>query len=330
MNLSAILQRSALNSSIRSFFNAKGYLEVSTPILATHLIPEPTIAHFATRYIGEFTGQREVYLVPSPEVHMKQIIAETHKSIYQISPCFRNNEQIGSHHNPEFTMLEYYSVNANEIDSIALTEELLSFIAPKHTAEHLLPPFKVQTMAQACWQHAGFDLDKTQSLAALRQKAGELDLYVPDEPESWEETFNRIFVHCVEPNLAQDKPLVLTEYPEQIACLAKKIPNKPYRRRWELYMGQVEIANCYDEETEKEQVEQFYRQQYARLISQRAFSDEVIPDIDSSFVQLFDGRFPHCSGVALGIDRLLMLFGGYKRIGDLILFNLSDTMSGGH
>ncbi|HCS35269.1 MAG TPA: elongation factor P--(R)-beta-lysine ligase, partial [Sphaerochaeta sp.] len=105
MNIQAIEERSELLCRMRSWFADNDYLEVSTPILSTHLIPEPTIANFATQYISEFHGSRELYLVPSPEVHMKRIIAETKRSIYQFSHCFRNREQIGSHHNPEFTML---------------------------------------------------------------------------------------------------------------------------------------------------------------------------------------------------------------------------------
>ena len=328
MNISAIEQRSTLMRNMRHWFSESDYLEVDTPLLSTHLIPEPTIANFATWYLSEFHGSRELYLVPSPEVFMKQIIAETGRSVYQFSHCFRNREQIGSHHNPEFTMLEYYTVGADEVDSIAITEELLAKTRLPDTPEHLLPPFRRMRMAEAISTFAGFDLDATQSINALRSEAIRLGLTLPDHPESWEETFNRIFLNCVEPELPQDKPLVLTEYPKQIDCLATQTPGRPYRRRWELYAGGVELANCYDEQRDRETVAAYYRDQYAQLSSERAYTAEVIPDIDQSFIDLFD-HFPPCSGVALGFDRLLMLQGGYKTIGDLILFSFSAMMADG-
>lgn len=328
MDIQAIIQRSSLMRAMRDWFTTTGYLEVETPLLSTHLIPEPTIANFATQYISEFHGSRELYLVPSPEVFMKQIIADTKRSIYQFSHCFRNREQIGSHHNPEFTMLEYYTVGADDTDSIGITEEFIAKTALSGTPDHLLPPFQIMTVAEACQRYAHFDLDTAQTVGALRKVATQLGLTIPSTPESWEETFNRIFLNFVEPELPQEQPLVLTEYPKQIECLAKQTPHRPYRKRWELYAGGIELANCYDEERDKEVVAQYYTQQYALLASQRAHSGEVIPDIDPDFPMLFDD-FPPCSGVALGFDRLLMLQTGRNTIGDLILFNLSDMMADG-
>ncbi len=330
MKIKAMEERSELLAALRAWFKEADYLEVSTPIVSTHLIPEATIANFATTYISEFNASRELYLIPSPEVHMKPLIRELQRSIYQITSCFRNREQVGSHHNPEFTMLEYYTVGADEVDSIAITEELIAKTALKGTADHLLPPFKKMSMAQACHTYGGFDLEKTQSINALRQVADKLELYAPPEGESWEALFNRIFLNVVEPNLPQEKPLILYDYPVQIECLAQKSDKGPYRRRWELYAGGVELANCYNEEREKEAVQAFYDHQYPLLIEERGDQGEVIPDIDPSFIDIFDGGFPQCSGVALGIDRLLMLQGGYKRIEDLILFPLSAMLTQAH
>ncbi|WP_422481088.1 amino acid--tRNA ligase-related protein [Pleomorphochaeta sp. DL1XJH-081] len=329
MNVQAIEQRSSLMRNMRLWFAENNYLEVDTPLLSTHLIPEPTIANFATRFISEFHRSRELYLVPSPEVFMKQVIAKTQRSVYQFSHCFRNSEQIGSYHNPEFTMLEYYSVDATEEDSIGITEELFSKTALANTPEHLLPPFRQMTVAEACERYANFDLEKNQSIGQLRTVARDLGLTLPHTPESWEETFNRIFLNFVEPQLPQDKPLVLRDYPKQIVCLARETEKGPYRRRWELYAGGIELANCYDEERNVQQISDYYRQEYARLSSERAPKDEVIPDMDPTFPLIFD-NFPQCSGVAIGFDRLLMLQGRHKTIGDLILFPLSDMMADGH
>lgn len=329
MNVQAIEQRSSLMRDMRLWFAENNYLEVDTPLLCTHLIPEPTIANFSTRFISEFHRSRELYLVPSPEVFMKQVIAETHRSVYQFSHCFRNSEQIGSYHNPEFTMLEYYTVDATDEDSIGITAELLAKTALPGTPQHLLPPFREMSVAEACQRFAGFDLDKNQKIGQLRSVALQLGLTLPQAPESWEDTFNRIFLNFVEPQLPQDRPLVLRDYPKQIVCLARETEGKPYRRRWELYAGGIELANCYDEERNVEKIADYYRQEYGKLSSERGPKDEVIPDMDPSFPKIFE-NFPQCSGVAMGFDRLLMLQGRHKTIGDLILFPLSDMMADGH
>ena len=103
-------ERSIMYKAIREFFDSKDYLEVFTPTLSPDLIPEPTIQNFETNFINEFAGNLDLYLIPSPEVYMKRLLANGFPSIYQISSCFRNSEQLGEIHNPEFSMLEYYTL----------------------------------------------------------------------------------------------------------------------------------------------------------------------------------------------------------------------------
>lgn len=327
LDMTSSTGRSKLFSAMRRYFDDHGYTEVDTPVLSPDLIPEPTIENFATTFTNEFIGNRELYLVPSPEVYMKRLIAQGSGSIYQFSHCFRNCEQLGRHHNPEFTMLEYYTVGADDEDSIGITEDMVARTALPGCPEHLLPPFRKMTVAEACKIHAGVDLDKSQNQRTLREEAVRLGLHVPDAPESWEETFNRIFLTFVEPALPQDRPLVLSEYPAQIDCLAKKIPGRPYRRRWEMYMGGVEVANCYDEERDASTVREYYRKEYAALIEQREKTGTVIPDIDLSFADCFESDFPPCSGVAMGMDRMLMLQLGKTSIEGVILFPFSVMMA---
>lgn len=326
LDMTSSIGRSKLFASMRRYFDEHGYTEVDTPALSPDLIPEPTIENFATTFTNEFIGSREFYLVPSPEVYMKRLIAQGSGSIYQFSHCFRNCEQLGRHHNPEFTMLEYYTVGADDQDSIAITEDLVARTALPGCPEHLLPPFRKMSVSEACSVYAGVDLDKNQSQRALRDAAVKLGLHVPETPESWEETFNRIFLTFVEPALPQDRPLVLQEYPAQIDCLAKKIPGRPYRQRWEMYAGGVEVANCYDEERDAATIREYYRKEYASLITHREKTGTVIPDIDLSFADYFERDFPPCSGVAMGMDRMLMLQLGKTSIEGVILFPFSVMM----
>ena len=106
--------RSELLMNIRKYFIDKDYLEVSTPTLSPYLIPEPTIKTFRTEFINPFMERTSLFMIPSPEIFMKKLLAAGSGSIFQISQCFRNAEQLGDVHNPEFTMLEYYTVDADE------------------------------------------------------------------------------------------------------------------------------------------------------------------------------------------------------------------------
>ena len=319
--------RSILYRNIRSFFDERDYTEVDTPILSTTLIPESTIENFSTRFQNPFLPSTELYLVPSPEIFMKQLIARGWGSVYQIGHCFRNSEQLGHIHNPEFSMLEYYTVGADEEDSIRITEELFASLLPKDSPKYLRPPFARLSVAEAMQQYAGVDLDKHQKQATLAQEAKRLGLTLPDEPESWEETFNRIFLTFVEPNLPQESPLVLERYPKQIECLAKQ--DGAYRRRWELYVKGVEVANCYDEDRDQATIQAYYRDEYARLVQKREESGTVIPDVDPSLASVFSAM-PPCSGVAMGLDRLQMLLMGKSDLEGVILFPLSGMLTSGN
>lgn len=310
-------RRNELYKSIRNFFDSRGYLEVETPTLAPDLIPEATIDNFATTFINEFQGSLELYMIPSPEVFMKRLIADGSGSIYQISKCFRNCEQIGDIHNPEFSMLEYYTVDFDEMDSIKLTETFLKETALENCPQKVLEPFEILTVHDAVAKYAkGTDLDKLQNPKDLRAQAEKLGLPIPG-PESWDDTFNRIFINFVEPNLPTDHPVCLIDYPKQIECLAEQKGN--YRRRWELYINGIEVANCYLEERNVQTVKDYYAKEYQKLLALRADSGKVIPDIDNSFADIFE-TFPKCSGVALGLDRLLLVETEVKDINEALLF----------
>ncbi|HIV98245.1 MAG TPA: elongation factor P--(R)-beta-lysine ligase [Candidatus Ornithospirochaeta avicola] len=310
-------KRSILYRDIRLFFDERNYLEVFTPTLSDTLIPEVNIKNFSTRYINEFDREKEYYLIPSPEIFMKRMLAENSGSIYQISRCFRNAEQVGQIHNPEFDMLEYYSINCTEYDSIRITEDLIRHITKPESPEYMKRKMLIMTVRSAMLEYAKADLDELQEYGKLKEKAESLGLYVPD-CESWDDTFNRIFITYVEPNLPKDRPVVLTSYPRQIECLAQLEENGKYRSRWEMYINGIEIANCYREETGKEETREYYERENDRIKKQREGKNEVIPNTDSSFADLL---VPPSSGVAIGLDRLLMAIYGIEDIKSVIPFH---------
>ena len=319
----AARKRSELLMNIRTHFIGKGYLEVSTPTLSPYLIPEPTIKAFGTRFINEFTGSRDLYLIPSPEIFMKKLLAAGSGSIFQISECFRNSEQLGNIHNPEFTMLEYYTVGADDNDSIGITIEMIERTKPEGTdAPWLKEKPLVITMHEAMWKHAGVDMDKAEDIAYLRKEASRLGLEAAED-ESWDDTFNRIFLTYTEPALPKDREVYLTEYPDRIACLARNAEGRPTKKRWEMYIAGMEIANCYDEETNKAETERYFSAEYSRMVKERSGTEDIIPPPDPSFPGL---SIPPSSGAAMGLDRLLAAHLGLNCIEPLLLFPLSDML----
>ena len=322
-NFEAARKRSELLMNIRKYFIGKDYLEVSTPTLSPYLIPEPTIKAFETRFINEFAVSRDLYLIPSPEIFMKKLLAAGSGSIFQISQCFRNAEQLGDVHNPEFTMLEYYTVGADDEDSIGITIDMI-----EKTKLHGVSPSWLEnkplviTMHEAMMKYAGVDMDKAEDIGYLRSEAIRLGLN-PGENEEWDDTFNRIFLTYTEPALPKDREVYLTQYPDKIKCLAKDDGTKPVKRRWEMYIGGIEIANCYDEETDKAKTEKYFREEEEKLIRERTGTEDIIVPADPSFPGL---PIPDSSGVAIGLDRLLAVHLGLNSIEPLLLFSLSDML----
>ena len=322
MNRNAALSRSTLYTGIRRYFTDRGYLEVETPTLSPDLIPEATIDNFGTWFLNEFATSREMYMIPSPEIFIKKLLADGSGSVFEISKCFRNCEQLGSVHNPEFSMLEYYTVGYDEKDSIALTQDMIRTTALEGCPQSVLAGFETMTVHDAVQRYAGIDLDALQNPRDLRKAAEDLGLRVP-APEPWDDTFNRIFINFVETGIPKDHPVCLTDYPRQIECLAVAQGN--YRRRWELYINGIEIANCYFEETDPGIAADYYRTEYRKLVELRSGNGKTIPDIDESFCDVL-AHLPKCSGVAIGLDRLLMAETGAADIDDVLLFPFSRML----
>ncbi len=313
--------RSLLYKNIRSYFDDLDYLEVFTPTLSPSLIPEPTIKAFGTEFINEFTGNLDLYMIPSPEIFMKELLASASPSIYQISTCFRNSEQLGDVHNPEFSMLEYYTLGYDDSDSLSLTIDMIEKTAISEMKWMKEKPLVI-TMEEAMKEYAGVDLIKAQDISFLREEAERLNLYIP-EKESWEDTFNRIFINFVEPNLPKDREVYLRDYPKQIECLAKDYSDKPYKMRWEMYINGIEVANCYTEETDRAKIKAYYEKEQKILEEEREKSGDVVSKADLSFASLLQ---PKMSGVAIGLDRLLLTEYGKTEIEDVLLFPMKNML----
>lgn len=327
MDLEALQKRAQVIQTVRNFFIEKQFLELDTPALAEKLIPETCLEVFQTLYISPYgegdvgyykEHNKRLFLVPSPEVYIKPIIAQHKIDVFQLSKCYRNFESVGRTHKSEFTMLEYYKMGADYIDSMALTENLFMELDKIfHLDIALRPPFTRLTVNDAFKKYAGFYLvegKKEITQKELAQKARNLNIIEPNEHPfdtwQWEDLYQLIFVHAVEPALPCDRTIFLMDYPLQVKCLAKD-KDFHFKERWELYSCGLEIANCYSEETDALKVKEYFEKE-----GKKKEATAVMPHpIDMNYWKIFSRRdgntgFPKCSGVAMGIDRLLMAICG--------------------
>jgi len=331
LDLEMLQTRAALIRKVRSFFDERNYLELDTPLLSQNLIPESCLDVFRTQRLFPRGSRKESYplwLIPSPEIWMKKIIARHRVNVFQICKCFRNGESEGRQHNCEFTMLEYYTMDSDFMDSLTLTEELFGLIGEEFTRRHrgtentermeknlfFSRPFERITVAQAFERWAGFDLfTAAEKKGAMEEQAHRLGLD-PLPGMTTAQLYDLIFIHAVEPHLKSKKPVALLDYPAFVPCLAKKTRNGKTVERWELYYDGIELANCFSEETDPQKVKDFFLNEEAAR--ERACLEKH--NVDHDYWKIFE-NFPRCSGVAMGLDRLIMALCGISDIDAVLL-----------
>lgn len=315
-DLEVLKLRARLLERIRTFFSERGVLEVETPILSTAAVTEPALASLVTRYLGPlFPRGQTFYLHTSPEFPMKRLLAAGAGSIYQICKAFRDGES-GRLHNPEFTMLEWYRV---EFDHHQLMDEtgdlIVLLLAPFLT---LSPPERI-TYREAFQRHAGLDpypatTADFAAVAQMHQIQTARDLLAQNDLSVWRDL---LFTHLVEPKLGQGRLTLVYDYPAAQASLARMLPgNPPVAARFEAYLNGIELANGFHELADPvEQRARFERQSQTRL----ANGLPEVP-IDERLLAALAHGLPDCAGVALGVDRLVMLAAGARTIAEVITF----------
>lgn len=296
-----LVARALALGTIRSFFAERRFLEVDTPAL----VPSPGLDLHLDAVMADGG-----WLITSPEYQMKRLLVGGVPRAYQISHVYRKGE-IGSRHNPEFSMLEWYRAFATMAEVMADTEELVTLvvraltggteIACANANVNVAAPFERLAVADAFTRYAGVAANDALALA-----------------ETDEEAFFRLLVDVVEPALSLvDHPVFLTDYPISQASLARPNPHDArVAERFELYVGGVELCNGFGELTDaREQRVRFARDQAAR----RAAGKPVYP-VDERFVAALEEGMPPSAGNALGIDRLVYLAAESASIGDVMAF----------
>jgi len=326
-SVSLLRMRARLNRCVREFFEDAGFVEVETPLLAERLIPEPSIGIFATEQHHADGSARELYLTPSPELWMKRLVADGMPRVYQLARCFRNVEEQGPFHRREFTMLEWYATDEDYHDALARMERLLAALRAElavangggsaagsggatEAAAAAGAPLRRVTMERLWRDEVGRDPAhaSARELAALARR---LDIPAT-ESDTWEQLFNRIFLTRIEPRIPASQPVAVLDYPARIPTLAAPAADGVHTQRWELYLGGVEVANCFQEETDRAALGELLASEARRQRTAR-----VVPRPDLALAEAF-GSVAACSGVAVGIDRLYALLLGLPAIAPLM------------
>lgn len=280
--------RARLLADIRGFFSARNVLEVETPVLSRFGNVDPNIDSMSTA-----AGR---YLRTSPEYALKRLLAAGYRDIYELGRVFRAGES-GRHHNPEFTMLEWYRTGMGYLDLAAEVCELVKVCGRGQFDDW---PVRFHPYRELFQAHTGLDpwhCTETELAGCAAERgliAGPLDL---------QEWIDLIMSEVVQPALPGECLTVIHDYPPEQAALSRiRQDDPPLAERFEVYLGQSELANGYQELTDaSEQLQRFERE--SRLRETRG--DDPVP-MDTGLVEALHAGMPECSGVALGVDRLLM------------------------
>ncbi len=316
--------RQVIIRAIRQHFDAQHFDEVETPILQVCPVIDAHIRAFATdlRGIDGNIAQR-LYLHTSPEFEMKKLMVAGMEKIYQICHVFRNAEN-SSRHSPEFTMIEWYRTQADYTDMmndcVALLKNCAKAVNITHYRykEHQCDPFlkwEKLTVCEAFERYAGIKLeDFLEDKVGFKKAVEALGLHTAED-DGWDDLFFRVMDDKIEPFLGMKRPTFLCDYPVSMASLSRKKQDDPrFAERFELYICGLELANAFSELTDA--VEQRKRYDIEMDEKERIYGERY--PLDEEFIAALEHGMPESGGIALGIDRLIMLATGAEDIGQVL------------
>ena len=311
-----LLERALMLKNIRAFFDARGILEVETPLLSQYSTTDPHLDSLQSRF-----RDQPCYLNTSPEYAMKRLLAGWKKPIYQICKAFRDDE-LGPDHNPEFTMLEWYQPG---YDAVKLMDELADLVVDLCRLSKLSSMGKVQfeslSYQQAFEDFVGINPHQTTALECY-QFAQANNVEIPqglgadDELNDW---LDWLLTQLVLPAFDRNAFTFLYDYPASQSALAKIAKNEQQvlvAKRFELFFGEIELANGFFELTDA--AEQLKRFQHENRVRKQAAKEQGL--IDENFIAALKYGLPECSGVAMGLDRFLMVLTNNPGINQVLSF----------
>lgn len=307
-------RRAALLAAVRNFFAERGVLEVETPALCQAGVTDPNLSNPVVDCTVAGDARR-FYLQTSPEYAMKRLLAAGSGSIYQVSKVFRDGEA-GRLHNPEFTLLEWYRPGH---DYEAIMDETAVLL---HCVLGAAQPIHRMTYREAFQRFADLDpLHEPDDTIARRAQAAGAVVVEPGSMQR-DQWLDLLLGVLVAPRLGLHGPVFLTEFPASQAALARLKPDDPaVAERFEVFIDGVEIANGFHELTDSTEQRRRFEQDLA-IRRQRGLSS--VP-IDERLLSALEAGLPSCSGVALGLDRLLMVATGAKSLREVLAFNIENA-----
>jgi len=314
-------QRTQLIKALRHLLDARGFLEVDTPMLQSVAgggAARPFITHHHALDI-------DLYLRIAPELYLKRLLVGSLEKVYELGRVFRN-EGVSTKHNPEFTLLEVYQAYADYQDMMRLTEDLvcaacqatLGSLELTYQGHHinLQPPWQRIGLYESIAEFAQVDLDRLASPERARALCRDLELPA-EEGLALTTMINNIFEKYVEPNLIQ--PAFVTDYPVSISPLAKRKLSQPdMTERFEAFIGGREICNAFSELNDP--IDQ--RQRFLEQMAARAAGDLEAHPMDEDYLRALEYGLPPAGGLGIGVERLVMLVTDRASIRDVILFPL--------
>jgi lysyl-tRNA synthetase class 2 len=307
-----LLKRALMMKQIRAFFDVRDVVEVETPLLSRYATTDPHLDSLHTRF-----REQDCYLNTSPEYAMKRLLARWQQPIYQICKAFRDDE-LGPDHNPEFTMLEWYRPG---YDMMQLIDEVAELVRSVFGQSEIDPVFQYLSYQRAFEEVTGFDPHQVSAVQCFQYSVDNRveipqGLTADDDVNDW---LDWLLTQLVLPAFKSDGFTFLYDYPASQCALAKLGPGSDQlivAKRFELFYGELELANGFYELTDAdEQLTRFQQENAQRL---RAGKEAC--RIDENFIAALRSGLPDCSGVAMGLDRLLMVSTGAASIDQVLSF----------
>ncbi len=313
------ITRTRIVSAVRRFLDARGFLEVETPIL------QPLYGGAAARPFETYHHalEQSMYLRISDELYLKRLIIGGYPRVYEIGKDFRN-EGLSTEHNPEFTQMECYQAFADYQVMMELAEQLIFQVARETLGRteitygghriDLTPPWRRITLRNAILEQTGIDVAAADTLGSLEKAVAKRGLRLDPQP-NWGKQIDELLSEYVEPELIQ--PTFVMDYPLEISPLAKRKPDgADLVERFELFIGGLELGNAFSELNDPLDQAERFRQQEA----QRRVGDEEAHHLDENFLIALEHGMPPTGGLGIGVDRLVMLLTDRPSIREVILF----------
>jgi lysyl-tRNA synthetase class 2 len=325
-----LMLRAHLIRRIREYFWEHGYVEVETPIASREVVIDAHLSPWSAAPRSTFPNSDFWYLQTSPEAAMKRLVSAGMQRIFQIAHTFRADER-GSRHHPEFLMLEWYAVGTDHNQQMSLVEDLVRTVF--HEAQELanqyqvagprcplpLVPFERMSYRAAFAQKFAIDIFDTNE-TQLADLARQLGLNIPQSGISGKDNWcNFLLAEVIEPQALTPYPIFLHSYPASQSALARIVDDgagQMVAERFELYLEGVELCNGYHEQQDGGELRERMEEQNRLRVKE---GQHPLP-ICQKLIDALNHHFPNCAGVALGIDRLIMLALGYQDLDDVVAF----------